>query len=193
VEILRSPQKARSERQTIDIMKTIEIRRHSMRTSTGEHLNQQGVSLSRLVGQNLGPFDRVITSNKPRACETAIAMGFAVDEQSELMSTYGSSVEAEAPWPQTFEGYAEAFKLGGAVTRYGKKLAKVYRDLTDYLPDGRAALVVNHGGVVEIGAVACLSETGFRVEGEAVGYCEGVRLFWEDGKCVNAEVLRVSR
>ena len=73
-------------------MKTIEIRRHSIRTIPGDHLNQTGVSLARMVGENLGPFDRVITSTLPRAFETAIAMGFAVDEQNELMSTYGSEV-----------------------------------------------------------------------------------------------------
>ena len=173
-------------------MKTIEIRRHSMRSPSSEHLNQQGVTLARLVGQNLGPFDRVITSTLPRAFETAIAMGFAVDEQMELMSTYGSGVEAEAPWPQTFESYANAFKRSGAVLKYGTKLAKIYKQLEDYLPDGRAALVVNHGGIVEIGAVACLSKTGPPVTGEAVSYCEGVRLFWEDGKCVKVEVLSVS-
>ncbi len=66
-------------------MKTIEIRQHSIRAKPSDHLNQQGVTLARLVGENLGPFDRVITSTLPRAFETAIAMGFAVDEQNELM------------------------------------------------------------------------------------------------------------
>jgi broad specificity phosphatase PhoE len=173
-------------------MKIIEIRRHSIRISSQDHLSQQGVTFARLVGQNLGPFDRVITSTLPRAFETAIAMGFAVDDQLELMSSFGRGVDGEAPWPQSFESYAEAFARGGAVTKYGKKLARVYKDLEDYLPDGRSALVVNHGGIVEIGAVACLAETGFQVEGEAVGYCEGIRLFWEDGKCMSAEILRVS-
>src|SRR5512143_3142167 len=83
-------------------MKTIEIRRHSIRNKPGPHLSQQGVTLARLVGQNLGPFDRVVTSTLPRAFETAIAMGFAVDEQNELMSTYGNDVEREIPWPQSF-------------------------------------------------------------------------------------------
>ena len=79
-------------------MKTLEIRRHSIRSQLGEHLNQTGVTLARLVGQNIGPFDRMVTSMLPRAFETAIAMGFAVDEQNELMSATGSSVEREAPW-----------------------------------------------------------------------------------------------
>src|SRR5215813_897299 len=95
-------------------MKTIEIRRHSMRFKPSDHLNQLGVTLARLVGQNLGPFDRVVTSTLPRAFETAIAMGFAVDEQNELMSTYGNAVEREAPWPLSLAGYAEVLSSGGA-------------------------------------------------------------------------------
>ncbi len=87
-------------------MKTLEIRRHSIRSPLGEHLNQTGVTLARLVGQNMGPFDRVVTSILPRAFETAIAMGFAVDEQNELMSTYGGAVSNEAPWPQPFYNYS---------------------------------------------------------------------------------------
>ena len=46
-------------------MKTLEIRRHSIRSQPGEHLNQNGVILARLVGQNMGPFDRVVTSTLP--------------------------------------------------------------------------------------------------------------------------------
>src|SRR5574339_58663 len=139
-------------------MKTVEIRRHSIRSNPGVHLNQQGVMLARLVGQNLGPFDRVTTSTLPRAFETAIAMGFAVDEQNELMSRYGDGVEREAPWPLSCAGYAEAVRKGGAAAKYAGQRADVYARLADYLADGRAALVVNHGGVAELGAVACLPD-----------------------------------
>jgi broad specificity phosphatase PhoE len=173
-------------------MKTIEIRRHSIRLKPGDHLNQSGVSLARLVGQNLGPFDRVITSTLPRAFETAIAMGFAVDEQNELMSTYGSDVEREAPWPLSCAGYAEVVRKGGAATRYATQLVVVYTKLVDYLADGRAALVINHGGVAELGAVACLPDADHFAWGSHFEPCEGIRLFWEDGKFVDAEVLRVS-
>ena len=173
-------------------MKTIEIRRHSIRSKPGDHLNQQGVTLARLVGQNLGPFDRVITSTLPRAFETAIAMGFAVDEQNELMSMYGHEVELEAPWPLSCAGYAEVIHKGGAATRYANQLAALYTKLADYLAEGRAALVVNHGGIVEMGAVACLPDADHFAWGSHFECCEGVRLFYEDGKFVNAEILRVS-
>jgi broad specificity phosphatase PhoE len=150
------------------------------------------VTLARLVGQNLGPFDRVITSTLPRAFETAIAMGFAVDEQNELMSTYGMDVEREAPWPLSCAGYAEVIRKGGAAARHASQLVAVYTKLANYLVDGRSALVVNHGGIVELGAVACLPDADHFAWGSHFECCEGVRLFHEDGKFVNAEILRVS-
>ena len=173
-------------------MKSIEIRRHSIRSKPGDHLNQSGVTLARLVGQHLGPFDRVVTSTLSRAFETAIAMGFAVDEQNELMSTYGNAVEREAPWPLSLAGYAEVINEGGAAAQYANKLAAVYRKLANFLAEGRAALVINHGGVLELGAVACLPDADHMAWGSHFEYCEGVRLFWDDDKFVNAEILRVS-
>ncbi|HMB24282.1 MAG TPA: histidine phosphatase family protein [Anaerolineales bacterium] len=174
-------------------MKTIEVRRHSIRSKPGPHLNQSGVSLARLVGENLGPFDRVVTSTHARTFETAIAMGFAVDEQVELMSSYGDDVEHEVPWPQSFAAYARAVKRGGEAERYARQLASYYAALADYLADGRLALVINHGGVLELGVVAACPNAGYESWGGPVDCCEGARLYWEDGECVNAEVLRVVR
>lgn len=174
-------------------MKTIEIRRHSIRSKPGEHLNQPGVTLARLVGENLGPFDRVVTSTLPRAIETAIAMGFAVDEFNEFMSSYGYDVEHEAPWPSFPAEYADAIRRGKAAARYANQLKAVYTKLSDYLMDGRAALVINHGGIAEMGAIACLPEADHASWGAHFDYCEGIRLFWEDGKFVDGEVLRVSQ
>ena len=173
-------------------MKTIEIRRHSIREKPGDHLSQQGVTLARLVGENLGPFDRVVTSTLPRAFETAIAMGFAVDEQNELMSSYDNAVDREAPWPLSLAGYAEVVSAGGAASRYATDLAAIYTKLAKFLADGRAALVINHGGILEMGAVACLPNADHFAWGSHFEYCEGIRLFWEDDKFVNVEVLRVS-
>jgi broad specificity phosphatase PhoE len=172
-------------------VKTIEIRRHSMRSIPGAHLSQEGVALARRIGQDLGPFARVVTSTLPRAFETAIAMGFAVDEQLELMSTYGDYVEQEVPWPQPFAVYAKAVKRDKAAARYAQQLAKYYAELVNYITDGHAALVINHGGVVELGVTASFPGADYEAWGDSVSYCEGARLSWQDGKCVHAELLRV--
>jgi broad specificity phosphatase PhoE len=172
-------------------MKTLEIRRHSIRSPLGDHLNQTGVTLARLVGQNMGPFDRVVTSTHPRAFETAVAMGFAVDEQNELMNTYGGAVSNEALWPQPFYNYSEIIKQKGAAARYANKLAKYYAGVMEFISEGRSALVINHGGVVELSVVGCLPEVDFSAWGDSADYCEGARLYWDD-QFIRAEVLRVN-
>lgn len=173
-------------------MKTLEIRRHSIRSPLGGHLNQTGVTLARLVGQNIGPFERVVTSTLPRAFETAVAMGFAVDEQTELMNTYGGLVEKEVPWPQSFANYAEIIKRGGAAANYANKLSRYYASVMVSISKGCSALVINHGGVVELGIVGCLPDMDFSTWGGSVEYCEGARLYWDD-KFIRAEVLRVNK
>jgi broad specificity phosphatase PhoE len=175
------------------IMKTIEIRRHSIRNKPGDHLNQSGVTLARFVGEKLGPFDHVVTSTLPRAFETAIAMGFAVDKQIDWMSSYGMDVEREVPWPQPFAVYAKAVKRKNAAAQYANRLAEYYAKLAGSLAESRAALVINHGGILELGVVASFPDADYDSWGDAVDYCEGARLFWEDGKCMDAELLRMSK
>src|SRR4051812_18346376 len=79
-------------------VRTIEHRRHTMRAKPGQHLTQEGVDLARRVGDGMGRFDRVVTSRVPRAYETAIAMGYAVDEQVEALSATPAGVGAEGDW-----------------------------------------------------------------------------------------------
>jgi len=172
-------------------MKTLEIRRHTMRAKPGQHLSQEGVSLARRLGETMGPFYKVVTSTMPRAFETAIAMGFAVDSQEEIIGPYGQDVEDELPWPQTFMRYAEAARDGGAVTRYMRRLAHFHDELLDTIPEGGSVLVINHGGVVEMSAVACFLEADHASFGGPVDYCEGVSLSWEKDHFVRGEILRV--
>ncbi len=174
-------------------MKLIEIRRHSIRATGGDHLNKKGIALARKVGSSIGPFNFVATSALTRAFETAIAMGFSIDEQNDLMNTYGGAVEREAPWPLPYFQYAEIVRQGGAAAKYAHQLMDYYIGILERVPSGGSALVVNHGGVVELGVVACLPATDFQPWGDAVDYCEGARLFWDDGRFVSGEVLRVSK
>ena len=174
-------------------MKIVEVLRHSIRHVGGDHLSQKGIDLARKVSQGMGPFDFVATSTLPRAFETAIAMGFAVSEQNGLMNTYGGEVEREAPWPMPFHHYSIIVKQDGAAALYAYQLVDYYTAIMERLSEGGSALMINHGGVVELGVVACLAETDFSAWGDAVNYCEGARLFWDDGRFTHGEVLRVPK
>lgn len=172
-------------------MRTVELRRHTMRIKPGQHLSQPGVSLARRVGDDIGPFARVITSPTPRAYETAIAMGFAVHEQVDMLSQIPDVVAGALPWDVGFSGWAEAYQAISVVKQFCDKQAQMYRLLAQTLQNGEAGLIVTHGGMIEAGAVSLLPETDFTTWGSAIDYCEGVRLQFDHTRCVGAEALRL--
>ena len=174
-------------------MRYLEVRRHTMRTRPGKHLSQAGVTLARAVGEQLGPFDRVVTSTLPRAFETAIAMGFAVDEQIEALGLMPDAVEREVDWSDGFAAFAAAVARGEATARYARELAAVLREIVDAVPEGGAALVISHGGIIEAGTIGCLPDVDHTGRGRALDYCEGVRLAYADGAFVGVDVLRLDR
>src|SRR5688572_23391945 len=108
-------------------MKYLEVRRHSVRSQAGQHLSQEGVNLARKVGNDMGPFDVVVTSTLPRAFETAIAMGFAVDKQDEQLNVMGEEVTAEIHWTESFLRFSEVIKNGGAAANFGHEQAEFWK------------------------------------------------------------------
>ncbi|MFQ3536214.1 MAG: histidine phosphatase family protein [Aggregatilineales bacterium] len=173
-------------------MRILEHRRHSIRTKPSPHLNQEGVSLARQVGEQMGRFALVVTSTLPRAYETAIAMGYAVHEQREQLAHMPEAVDRELNHPMTFADYMAVVRRGGAAARYATKQAELLRELIERLREGEAALVVSHGSIVELSAVGALPEADLSAWGGELGCCEGVRLFYEGGVFVRGEVLRLS-
>lgn len=163
-------------------MKTLEIRRHSIRKSGGgSQLSQAGVEYARRLGASLGPFAQVVTSVVPRARETAIAMGFAVDyELVTLASDEDLYAESESSqwWVSSapFSALAQLIAAQGATWRYGHALVALWRDILTGIPDGAAALVIGHSGDLEIGLVACFPHADHRTWGAPFGVCEGARL-----------------
>ena len=173
-------------------MRYLEVRRHTMRVKPGQHLSQEGVTLARRVGEGMGPFARVVTSTVPRAFETAIAMGFAVDEQIEALATLSDEVDREMPWPAGFADYARAVAQGKHSAHFSRKQAALWRELAQRIPVGAAALVISHGGIVELGAVGCMPEADHTAWGPYCDFCEGVRLGFEGDRFVSIEILRVA-
>ena len=66
-------------------MKTIEIRRHTLRTKPGQNLSQQGINLAKLTAPDTKHFDIVATANIPRAIQTAITFGHEVTKLNEAL------------------------------------------------------------------------------------------------------------
>lgn len=175
-------------------MRYLELRRHTMRVKPGQHLSQAGVERARRVGESIGPFSRVITSTIPRAYETAIAMGFAVDEQLAEISLMLDGLEEEVAWDAGFAAFASALnQAGGRVGDYIRQQAVLMLLIVRSLPEDGSALVVSHGGIVESQTVGSLPHLDYASWGVHCDYCEGARLYFDGQQFVRAEVLRVDK
>ena len=172
-------------------MRTLEVRRHAQRTIPGQHLSQTGIELARRVGTSMGKFDRVVTSILPRAIETAIAMGYAVDEEIEVLNTSGKDVDAQINWDAGFAEWARVAKKGGAAARFAEAQAAVWRSIMKALPDQSRALIITHGGFIEAGTSVYSAQADVAQLGSFCGYCEGVRLTFDGEAVTNIEILRV--
>jgi broad specificity phosphatase PhoE len=173
-------------------MKYLEVRRHSKRNTSQPHLSQEGVSMARRVGNGMGHFNRVVTSTLPRAFDTAIAMGYAVDYELEELAPANGLVSTEIDLDDSYAEVARAVKLGRHAASYAKGLAKLWRELITLAGDGGSVLVITHGGVIEMGVVACLPNADATVWGPAASYCEGARLTFDDDAFVSVEILRLT-
>jgi broad specificity phosphatase PhoE len=184
-------------------MRTIEIRRHSY-TKKGEargkgsHLSAEGIALARQIGDRIGrPFDLVLTSQSPRTLETAIAMGFAVDEQLEALGDIPPEVMAEIghqerwTWDTPFLVFARFIHQGGPTARMGKRQEEAWLNALESVPANGRVLVISHGRVIEAGLVTCVPGEDFSSWGSPFHHGEGVRLNYEAGCFRDVHLLRI--
>jgi broad specificity phosphatase PhoE len=160
----------------------------------GSHLSAEGVALARLVGESLGPFASVVTSASPRAIETAVAMGFAVDDVVELPSGYVPGEVAhhqQWSWPHPYRTYAGLVGRGGGLATVAQAHRRSWTGVVAAVPDGAAALVVAHGGGIEPGLVACLPDAEHELWGAPLGHCDGARLGFHEGRFLSVQFSRV--
>lgn len=175
-------------------MRVLEHRRHSRRDPTSPHLSAAGIELARRVGRTLGKFDRVVTSPKPRAVETAIEMGLWVDEEIEELATMpdDAGFPGDPTQLRSFSEYLGVYRQSKATARYAREQETVWlRELLS-LPEGGRLLLISHGGLIECGTVAALGEM-VATWGEVLGPLEGVRMYREGTRWTRGEVLRVLR
>jgi hypothetical protein len=162
-----------------------------MRKKPGSHLNQVGVDLARSVGEIMGGYSKVVTSLKERGYETAIAMGYSVDEQIEELGVLPENVLNEISWPCSFSRVSNICAHNQLCNTFAIGQANLWEQLVKELPDNEKCLIISHGGILELGAIKLSAEESFDKWGEAIGYCEGLRFIYDNSKFYLDEILRV--
>ncbi len=185
-------------------MRSIQIRRHSYTKKgaargKGSHLSAAGVTLARRIGGETGPFELVLTSAVPRTLETAIAMGFAVDEQLDVLGDIPAGVLEELghherwAWHAPFVRFAEIVGRGGPTARMAYRQQETWVRALESLPPNGRVLIISHGRVIEAGLVTCIQDGDFATWGAPFHHLEGVEMTYGDGRFTDVRFLRIER
>jgi broad specificity phosphatase PhoE len=180
-------------------MRALEVRRHSYTKKgagrgTGSHLSGQGVALARKIGTLSGPFDLVLTSLVPRTLETAIAMGYAVDDQRHVLGDIPSAAIEELghhdcwTWAEPFVQFARLAASGSATARLGCRQREAWIAALESVPPDSRVLIVSHGRIIEAGLVACIPDGDVAAWGRPFAHCEGVRMTYDQGRFASMQL-----
>jgi hypothetical protein len=146
-----------------------------------------------------GPFDLVLTSLVPRTLETAIAMGFAVDDQWDILGDIPADVLEEIghherwSWAEPFAHFAQLVAGRGPTGRLGSRLEEAWLQALEFIPAGGRVLLISHGRIIEVGLVTCVPDGDFAAWGVPFHHCEGVRMTLDHGRFTNIQLLRLPK
>ena len=168
-------------------MAVLEVRRHAERAGprdAGSALSPAGRAMAERLALRAPAYAAVVASPLPRARETAEIIGGRLDSADPALlpdlSQLGlaGTIEEYAALIAEPRERALAEEQAGAWARIASAAAK------------GNALVITHGGVIELAASVIARALGTELRGEAFSYCEGVRIRYERGKPASLEVLR---
>jgi broad specificity phosphatase PhoE len=180
-------------------MRILEIMRHAPTKKgptrgRGSHLSAEGVALARALGDRIGPISYVLTSAVPRAIETAVAMGFAVDDTVTVPAGYlPNQIEHHAQWTWSapYARYAQWLGRSPELAAVAAEHRSHWLRAVLAVEDGETALVVSHGGIIEPTLVSCRPQDDLSAWGLPFAPCDGARLVFDEGAWQSVEFLRV--
>lgn len=176
-------------------MVTLEIRRHAERAADGDPssgLTASGAAMARALQRDPERFALVISSPRQRAYDTAIAIAGRVDETAELLG--GSPDEALTQEQyDAMRSQEDVLELIGAQKpsrRFAQEQLAFWEAIARRLSDGARALVVTHGGNIELPAALLARRLGLDVGPLPLSYREGVRVEYRLGRWTALARLR---
>src|SRR6266511_2463820 len=179
-------------------MVTLEIRRHAERAREGHRrgsLTASGAAMARGLRRDAERFALVISSPRERARDTAIATAGRVDETAELLG--GSPDEAltqdRYDAMRSLEDVIQLLGTNEPSRRFAQEQLVVWEAIARRLADGARALLVTHGGNIELPGALLARRLGLGIGPLPLSYCEGISVEYGNGRWTEvARLLAVS-
>ena len=160
---------------------------------TSSHLSAAGGWRARGMGEGLPDFNYVAVGDQPRHLETALALGFAVDEQISWPSGYVEGVVAhhdQWSWPQPFVRYAELVRGSSALPRWLRRTSATGTGCLVCCRKEAQPLSFRPAGQSSPFFLAALPDADHASWGSAFHQLEGARLGWDGDGFYAPQLLR---
>lgn len=172
--------------------RSIEVRRHAERASARDDvgsLSRAGHDMARRLRQPERSFALVISSSRERARDTAMAIADRVDEVDDVISGSPDDALTQAQYDSMRSQAAvmELLAMSAPSRRFAEGQVAFWERVAGRIREGETALIVTHGGNIELAAALVASRLDTHIGALPLGYCEGVRVLYERGAPVGIE------
>jgi broad specificity phosphatase PhoE len=128
-----------------------------------------------------------------RALETAVAMGFAVDDVVEFRCGYVSGEfehHDQWAWEQPYEQFQKLLTAGGQLASHATADLALWLRLVSALANGQRGLIVSHGGSIEPVLVAAFPDADLTSWGRPFAHLDTAVLTVTDGAFESVRFVR---
>jgi len=172
----------------------IDVRRHAERASGPDALgglSAAGFALAHRLGLQGDGFALVISSPRERARSTATAITGRVDKIEPILDVAPDEALTQDQYDalRSQEAVAELLRTSAPALRFAEEQLLLWERVGGRVADGGRALLVTHGGNIELPAVLLAMRLGTSIDPLPLAYCDGVRVRFEQGPPVALERL----
>lgn len=177
-------------------MPLLEIRRHAERAdprSNESSLSPAGRAMAESLAERAPKYALVLSSPLPRAKETAQLIAGRLDAAEagllpEMGGLIGDRIFGEM---RRLADWASLLREREDARAFANEQLQTWARIASRVGEKERALVVSHGGIIELPAIVLAERLAQRLDGRAFGYGEGVLVTYAGGAATKIEALRV--
>ena len=178
------------------VMPLLEIRRHAERadrTNEQSALAPAGRAMAEAIAKRAPKYALVVSSPLPRAKETAQLIAGRLDGiDSGLLPEMGGVIGDRLFGDMnTLADWAEVLREREDARAFASEQLETWARIASRVGDKDRVLLVSHGGIIELPAIALAQRLQQPLAGPSFGYGEGVLVTYANRNAIRIEALRV--
>ena len=175
-------------------MPILDIRRHAQRQNTNDQqsaLSTAGIAMCEKLAKEAPKYRLVVSSPLPRAKETAQRIAGRLDAvEPALLPDLGGQAAQLFGEMRTLADWSRLLARDEQARKFAEEQLAAWVRIVARVGEKERVLAVSHGGIVDLPAVVLLGAVGASIDVPSLGYCEGLRVTYTNGKAVAVEILR---